>query len=93
MIDKKLLKELADLAQLQYDENESEEMLCELQQLADIAHKVTKFSWDECPAEGFSGENVLREDIEVEGVQRERMIGGAKTVLDGYITVPRVVEG
>lgn len=84
---------LAELSKLEFDECEKENLKSELAEfLLFIDHiKNVECTDSDSNEDKCQIYNVFREDIV--GVESESMLSNAKTCSEGYITVPRVVEG
>lgn len=89
------INQLSELAMLVFSEEEKELLEAEMRELLVLASKLDEINVsenDDTQAVSVIN-NVLRADDVKDSFERENMICGAHTKSDGFITVPRVVEG
>ncbi len=87
---------LAELSKLEFDECEKEKLKEELEEFLLFIDHIKNVDCAECgDTEGECQKyNVFREDVVCnQCYSSELMLSNVKTCSDGYITVPRVVEG
>ncbi len=85
---------LAELSKLEFNECEKESLKKELEEFFLFINKVKDVDGQDL-SEDYNclKNNVFREDTINKDYSSEEMLSNAKTCSDGYITVPRVVEG
>lgn len=86
---------IANLARLTFDSSEEKTLAEDMNSIISFANKLS-----EAPTDGVTAaehivpmKNVFRQDAVRDDFEREDLLRAAKTQADGYITVPRVVEG
>lgn len=86
------INKTADLSMLSLTEDEKEKFSKDMASMIGFANKICELECEEDTS--LCGEtNILRKDNAVIGGSRDELLKNAKTTSDGYITVPRVVEG
>lgn len=89
------VKKVAELARLSFTEEEAAALAVEMKKIVAFAAEISEADTDAySAAEHILKEtNVFREDVVCETEDTAALVGQAKTVSDGYVTVPQVVEG
>lgn len=85
------IDKIADLSMLKLTADEKEDFSKDMSSIIGFANSLCELECDEGHA--LYGEvNVFREDHTVLGINRDELLANAKTKIDGYITVPRIIE-
>lgn len=92
-IDSKMVKHLASLSALELNEEETENMKQELEEILQLVDRIEKCEIDDEYKEDtiIKLEN-LREDKEKIGLLQEEVLACAPKQRKGYFVVPKVVE-
>lgn len=88
------VKTVADLARLEFSDEEMSELEEEMSKIIAFADKLSTADTKdvEATAHIVPMKNVFREDVAENNFSRDELLAAASTKHDGYIVVPRVVE-
>lgn len=88
------VENVANLAKLNLTQEEKTVMAEELSAMISFADQLSSLDTQDVPitAHVVPLENVLREDVVMDGTDREELLKNAPTKAEGYIYVPKVVE-
>jgi len=94
IIDKKDVLHIADLARLQFSEEEAERFTDELNNILDYIHKLDELDTSdvEPTSHALDISNVFREDEQKEQLNNEQALKNAPDKEQGHFKVPRVIE-
>jgi len=85
---------VADLARLEFDEKETDSLVGQLQKILEYEQELNELDTTgvEPTAHAFSLNNVLREDVVKESLDREEALSNAPEKDQGCFKVPKVLE-
>lgn len=92
-IDQKQVRYLADLAMLDFDEQELQEITMELENIVRYVEKINELDLDEVPetAHVLDLTNVFRDDRVEAWLTQEEALANAPAKKNGYFSVPKVI--
>ena len=89
-----LCEHIAELAKLNIPDDEKQNILNNMNDMVIFASKLTDAALlCENISKPSPANNVLRDDIPESNFCRSTLIAASKSVHEGYITVPKVIEG
>ena len=94
IIDKNTVSDIAHLARLELDENQTKKMATEMNEILDWMKKLSEVNTDNVePLVHISEEvNVLRDDEVANELEHERGLRNAPKKDSNYFRVPKVIE-
>ena len=89
------VEKIASLARLSLSDNEKKSAAQDMAAIVEFANQLSAVDTEGVEQTTYvvPMQNVLREDEPQSGFSREALLKNAKTQAEGYVTVPRVVEG
>lgn len=93
-VNETLVQQLADLARLEFNEQEKTEIKGDLQRMITFVEKLNELdTTDVKPLLHMTADrNVLREDVLVPSITREEGLQNAPAANDQYFKVPKVIR-
>lgn len=93
IIDDETMENVCLLAKLDLEETEREAVRAEMQKIIDYADKLNELNTEgiEPLAHIFGDRNVFREDVVVNGDNRDAMLFNAPRVKEGHYQVPKTI--
>lgn len=89
-----LCEHIADLAKLNISKTEKEAIFKDMNDIVEFVSKLNETSNDfENPTISTFPRASMREDIPKKSLPREKILAASSSLHDGYITVPKVIEG
>lgn len=93
LVDKALAEHVAELARLELPSEEGEALIKDMNDIVRFASRLAEVELAETDTTlSHTRKHSLREDIPENNISREELLRSARTVSDGYITVPKVLE-
>ncbi len=94
-ITKEQIKHIANLASLNFSEEELEKYLVNMNDIVDFANQLDELNTDNVEiTTSILGEyNIFRKDIEKASFDRELLLENAPDVQDGMFKIPKVIGG
>lgn len=89
------VRRIAELSKLSFSEDELSALEGEMEKIVRFVSEINGAETENVSAREhiLAETNVLRDDVPIECDNTEEIVSAAKTWADGYVTVPRVVEG
>lgn len=93
-INRKVVENVANLARLEFNEEEKELYVTQLNSIFKYMEKLNELDTREIPptSHAISQANVFREDVVIESRNREKSLDNAPEVDRGYFKVPKIIE-
>ncbi|MCK5160555.1 MAG: Asp-tRNA(Asn)/Glu-tRNA(Gln) amidotransferase subunit GatC [Candidatus Aureabacteria bacterium] len=93
-IDKKLIRYLAHLSRLEFDDSKLEEFTSQIDKIVEYIKKLDELDTQkvETTAHILPIKNVFREDKVIPSIDREKVFKSAPETQNGYFIVPKVIE-
>jgi aspartyl-tRNA(Asn)/glutamyl-tRNA(Gln) amidotransferase subunit C len=94
-IDRKLIEHLERLARIELSEDEREILADQLTQIVRFVEQVQAVDTGDVDRRPFAGRDdaaFVRDDVPVEGLDRDDALSGAPDVADGFFRVPPVID-
>ena len=93
-INRKVVENVANLARLEFNEEEKELYVTQLNSIFTYMEKLNELDTREIPptSHAISQANVFREDVVIESRNREKSLDNAPEVDRGYFKVPKIIE-
>ncbi|MEE9612284.1 MAG: Asp-tRNA(Asn)/Glu-tRNA(Gln) amidotransferase subunit GatC [Desulfatiglandales bacterium] len=93
-IDRKVVENVANLARLEFDEEEKELYVAQLNSILTYMEKLDKLDTTEIPptSHAINLANVFREDLVIESLGREKSLDNAPEADRGFFKVPKIIE-
>lgn len=94
MISEKQVKHVANLAKLEWAESEISEFTGTLGRIIEMVELLDEIDTTGVPFTSniVNDINVLREDIKVEGMNRDELMKNVPEKQDGYIKIPAILD-
>lgn len=85
---------VANLARLELTDKESREFGAQLQEIVDYVAKIGELDLSavEPTSHAVNLENVLREDVPIQGLDSEKVLANAPEQVSGHFRVPKIFE-
>lgn len=93
-INKEVVEHVAELARLEFDEEEKELFIKQLNSILTYMEKLNELDTTDVPptAHVIPLANVFREDVVNESLERERSLENAPDSDRGYFKVPKIID-
>ena len=93
IINKKEVEYVAQLANLEFTEDEKEEFTAQLNSILDYFYKLNELDTENIPPTAYivSMPNLLNEDEVKPSLPRDEVLSNAKHIKKGYFKVPKIM--
>lgn len=93
-LDKKEVEKLAHLARLEFSEKEKEEMIEDMDKIIGFVEKINELKLDGVEPLVYmtEEENIMRKDVVLEEVPKEKALRNSPSKDTDYFKVPKVVK-
>lgn len=94
MISKEQVSHVADLARLEFDENELNNFTSQLDKIVDFVDQLSEVDTEgvEPTTHISNATNVFREDVPKQGTSRQELLKNVPEQVDGLIRVPAIID-